>query len=239
MPVDKFLQRKKDVLFKMDKSSKSHWDKKIIPLCKKINSLKNYYTTSSCSGRIVIMIDVDKKAEGLFLKVYHDLISFKQFKKDLQSIVSCFTFTFPPTHPKKSLTINKKKLTKEFCVHELSANNMTKSVLSQQFARLKAEPNHLIKFKQEPCILHVAARTLKDAKAFLRKAQLAGWKKSGIISSGNRFIVEMGGTDKLEFFIMDKGKILVDDDYLKLVVKRSNENLKKSWKKIEKLRKGV
>jgi len=47
-----FQQRKKDVLRKNDKSGIGSWDEKILELCEKINSLDNYYTTSSCSGML-------------------------------------------------------------------------------------------------------------------------------------------------------------------------------------------
>jgi len=180
-----FIQRKKAILSKKDKSSKGKWDKKIKKLCDKINKLDNYYTTSSCSGRIVIMYDRQKKQSGLFLKVYHEEIKYKKLKNDLNKIN---------------------------CVE-------------------------LLKFKQEPPILHVHCKTLKDAQILLRKAQLSGWKKSGIISSGSRVILELCGTEKLEFFIMNKGCILVKHPFLELIVKRCNENLKSGWLKIEKLKK--
>lgn len=180
---DNFQQRKKDILSKKDKSSKGKWDKKIKKLCDEINKLENYYTTSSCSGRIVIMYDKEKKQSGLFLKVYHDEIKYKKLKNDLNKINSA----------------------------------------------------ELLKFKQESPILHIHCRTLKDARALLRRAQLAGWKKSGIISSGERIILELCGTEKLEFFIMNKGRILVNHPFLELIVKRCNENLKSGWLKIEKL----
>ena len=88
MSQNNFQKRKQDVLSKLDKSSKQSWDEKILKLCEKINSLENYYTTSSCAGRVVIMIDKLKKESGLFLKVYHDLISLSQLRKDLDRI-SC------------------------------------------------------------------------------------------------------------------------------------------------------
>ena len=184
---DTFLQRKKDILKKLDKSSKQSWDKKIKKLCDKINKLDNYYTTSSCSGRVVVMLDKKQKKPGLFLNVYHDLIKFKKFKNDLDKLGEI----------------------------------------------------ELVKFKQEPPILHVHCKTLKDAQTLLRKAQLAGWKKSGIISSGKRFILEMSGTDRLEFLLMNRGMILVTNAYLELIVKRCNENLKSGWLKIDKLRKSL
>jgi tRNA wybutosine-synthesizing protein 3 len=180
-----FQQRKKDVLSKLDKSSIGKWDKKIISLCEKINSLENYYTTSSCAGRVVIMLDNEKKGPELFISVYHDLISFKQLEKD--------------------------------------------------FNKIKVEK--LVKYKQEPCILHVACDTLEDAQKLLDKAKFAGWKKSGIIASGKRFVCELNSTERLEFPLFNNKRILVDDAFLKLAVKKSNENLKKSWLKINRLHK--
>ena len=185
MLQDNFKQRKIDVLSKTDKSSIGKFDKKIISLCRKINKNGNYYTTSSCAGRVVVMLDSEVKAKGLFLWVSHGLINLKKFKNELRKI----------------------------------------------------KTNRLINFKQEPCILHVACRGLDDAQKLLDKAKLAGSKKSGIISSGKRFVCELNSTEKLEFPIMKSKKFLVDDDFLRLIVKRSNENINKSWIKIEKLEK--
>jgi tRNA wybutosine-synthesizing protein 3 len=84
--MDNFLQRKKDILAKLDKSSKQSWDSKIIDLCNIINNSEKYYTTSSCAGRIVLMIDQDKKEQGLFLYVSHDKINFEDLKKELENI---------------------------------------------------------------------------------------------------------------------------------------------------------
>jgi tRNA wybutosine-synthesizing protein 3 len=187
MVVDSFKMRKQEVLAKLDKSSKQSWDKPILELCEKINDLENYYTTSSCSGRVLVMVDQEKKGPGLFEYVSHDLINLKKLKDNL--------------------------------------NKVTKS--------------SLIKFKQEPCILHVACKDLNLAQELLDKASRAGWKRSGIISSGKRFIVEMNGTDKLEFPIMKDGKILVDDEFLGLVVEKSNKNMKRSWEMIGKLKNAI
>jgi tRNA wybutosine-synthesizing protein 3 len=182
--IDIFQQRKKDVLSKQDKSSKGNWDKHIFELCEKINLSEDYYTTSSCSGRIVLMIDQEKKGRGLFKKVYHDLISFEELKKDLNEIL---------------------------CKYK--------------------KP---IKLKMESCALHVACKNLEDAQKLYDKAKLAGWKKSGIISSGSRFIVELTNTDKLEFPIIRKGKVLVDEEFLKIIVDEANRKLKRGWLKIQK-----
>ena len=197
MPQDTFLQRKKDILSKKDKSHIGRWDEKILSLCEKINKSENYYTTSSCSGRVIIIADQDKKARDLFLKRYHDLINFEQLKKDLEEVSQTPT---PPTYTKQG----EKKL---------------------------------IKFKLDPCALHVACAILEDAQKLLDKARLAGWKKSGIITVGKRYVVELNSTERLEFPIINKGKIIVDDAFLRILIKRVNEKLKNTWEKIKSLEK--
>jgi len=215
MPIDNFLQRKKGILSKLDKSAKKSWDEKIIGLCNKINKKENYYTTSSCSGRILLMFDSEKKEKGLFIWVKHDLVDLKELKEVLDEIKS---------HSQAHEKGDKKQLNKNPGLINF---------------KLIPQRGQIIKFKQEPCILHVSCKSLDDAKGLLDKAKLAGWKKSGIIASGKRFICELNSTEKLEFPIFRDGKGLVDDFFLKLVIKKSNRNLKKGWTKIKRLRKIV
>ena len=92
-------------------------------------------------------------------------------------------------------------------------------------------------FKQEPCILHVACIDLESARKILDLAQKTGWKRSGITSSGERIVLELISTEKLELPIANHGKILVSKDYLKLLVKESNIKLEKTWQKIKNLEK--
>jgi len=185
MVFDIFNRRKKAVLSKKDKSSKGDWDEKIKGLCDKINLLEDYCTTSSCSGRILVMKDEDKKGSNLFLAVWHVLIDLEKFLKSL---------------PKEKAGLN-------------------------------------LKFKQESPILHVACRDLDSAFKLLDKAQKVGWKRSGLIGDGkNHYIVELVSTEKLEFPLTKNGRMLVDEEFLKIVLEKANENLKKSWEKINKLK---
>ncbi|MBW3019386.1 hypothetical protein KY329_04350, partial [Candidatus Woesearchaeota archaeon] len=50
-----FDNDKKNALTKLDKSTKGSIDEPVIPILNLINSMNDYYTTSSCSGRIMIM----------------------------------------------------------------------------------------------------------------------------------------------------------------------------------------
>jgi tRNA wybutosine-synthesizing protein 3 len=186
--LNSFQQRKLDVLSKIDKSSVGKWDEKISGLCGEINSKENYYTTSSCSGRIVLMIDQEKKGEDLFLFVSHDKISFKKLKEELNSAL---------------------------------------------------KKNKDIKFKLEPCILHIACETLEDAEKLFEIGKNAGWKRLGIIGTSHGFTFELNSTEKLEFPIIQNKKILVNDNFLKIILEDANKKLEKSWMKIKKLKIGI
>lgn len=183
-----FQQQKIKQLGMKDNSSIGSWDKPILKLCGKINKSEKYYTTSSCSGRVVLIKQAEKKQSGLFLFRVHRKINFKQLKQEL--------------------------------------NNA-----------LKNNRKELIYFRVEPCILHVACNSLESAQVLLDKAKLVGWKNSGIMASRNRIVLEMRSTEHIELPIVSKGKILVDDDYLKLLTREANRKLTRTFGKIKKLEK--
>ena len=57
-----------------DRSKKGSIDEKIIPLLEKINAKPDHYTTSSCSGRILMMKYGEKKNQAKWLFSSHDPI---------------------------------------------------------------------------------------------------------------------------------------------------------------------
>ncbi len=69
-----FPNDKKTYLAKSDKSKKGDIDTKIVPLLDTINVLSDYYTTSSCSGRVYLWKGTGKKSETQWIKVSHDFI---------------------------------------------------------------------------------------------------------------------------------------------------------------------
>jgi tRNA wybutosine-synthesizing protein 3 len=204
--MDKFNQRKESLLSKEDKSSKGSWDERIISLCKKINSLDNYYTTSSCSGRIVVVRDQGRKEKGIFEFVSHEEVEVEEFIEN----------ALPPPSPK--------------CT-DLPARPDEEKLIGNK----KKSEN--LKFKQDPFILHVACRTLEDARVLIEKGLKAGIKRSSVISMGENIIVEINSTEKLEFPLVENGKLLVSEDFLKVVIERANSNLNKGWETILKLKK--
>jgi len=192
MSQNNFNQRKKAVLDKEDKSSIGSWDKAIVKLCNKINSLENFYTTSSCSGRAVLMIDQEKKSEGLFLEISHEKISFEWLKDSLEKISK---------NPKFS--------------------------------------EKTIKFKTESPILHVICKDLESASELLEKAKHAGFKRSGINALRKNILIELISTEKIEFPVIHKRKIIVNNSFLELIAKQANKKLEKGWDKIKKLEKSL
>ncbi|MDO8549322.1 MAG: hypothetical protein Q7S39_04100 [Ignavibacteria bacterium] len=235
MPKDKrdfFAQRKYEVLKKLDKSSKKSWDEKILKLCEVINKQKDFYTTSSCSGRITLIKNVERDKRNVVLKSWHDLINLNELKKSLL----CFEKS------PQSLIL---KLARSQ-IRELSKNvNLNSSINHNKYVNDKRgdinefnkrnRSTSAIIFKQEPCILHVACRNVQSMKDLFEKAKLAGWKNTGAIAFNRRFILDLRSTEKLEFPIFRRGNLLVDEDFLKIVVEEANKNLKKGWEKIERL----
>ncbi len=185
-----FDNSKKLALIKKDKSNKKAIDKKIKSLCEKINSNKNYFTTSSCSGRIVLIIDEEKKKPDLFLFRTHNKINFINLKKEIDK-----------------------------CKNKNLNRIMNKTVY----------------FKQEPCILVVSCRDKENQWKLFSKAKNNGWKKSGILSLDKKLLAELMSTENISFPVINKGKLLVGDDFLKIVVKKANNNLKRCWEKIKRL----
>ncbi len=69
-----FDNSKKTYLAKLDKSKKGSIDPKALAIIEEINSKENYYTTSSCSGRVYLKQSPGKKNQTEWIKVRHDII---------------------------------------------------------------------------------------------------------------------------------------------------------------------
>lgn len=188
MGINQFELDKENQLSREDRSSIGGWDPKIKTLCNKINKKKNYYTTSSCAGRIVLLKFNDVKMEDAFLFRTHEKTSFNEMKKNLE------------------------KLSREY--------------------------DKLVEFQQTACILHVACKNITDAQILVNKAKESGWKRSGIMG-GKRNMVELHSTESMSFPIISNNKILVDDDFIKLVVEMANNKLERTWEKIKRLEKKI
>lgn len=80
-----FEHEKKQCLEKCDYSKKQSIDKEIKPLVDLINSFDNYYTTSSCSGRILLIENAEShnKQAVEWAFVSHEEVGFDDVKKSV------------------------------------------------------------------------------------------------------------------------------------------------------------
>ena len=178
--MEPFKQRKESILSKEDKSAKGSWDSRIVELCEKINSLEKYYTTSSCSGKCVVMEDKIGKDGSYYLWTSHDEIRFKELREVLG----------------------------------------------------KVDYSKKMKFKQEGPILHVACKDLIFAQKLVDLARKIGFKRSGIITSVDKIIIELSSPEKLEFPLVED----LSDEFLEKIVEEANRKLKVGWDKIGELK---
>ena len=83
-----FLNNKKTFLSKIDKSRKGSIDSHIVDLIDKINELDYYYSTSSCSGRIVLLKEAEsgRKDEAKWIFVSHELVDYKKINEAISKI---------------------------------------------------------------------------------------------------------------------------------------------------------
>lgn len=185
--MEKFERRKNQQLVKKDRSTAGKFDKRILKLCDKINKNPDYYTTSSCSGRIVLIRDNLKKEKDLFILRSHEKVDWKEIFLVLKN--------------------------------------------------LRGKEEGIILFKQEPCVLTVACRDISSAARMLEFArEKAGWKNSGIMSL-RRNICELKSTENLALPVMKDSKIIVSEEYLKILVFEANKRLEATWEKIKRLEK--
>lgn len=182
-----FNNQKKTFLSKKDKSRAGKVDKKIRNLANIINKNPDYYTTSSCSGRIVLLKQKSSKKHGAeWIFSSHENIKFADLKKVLNKL-----------------------------------------------------PKEKIWFKQEGAILHVRCKTIDDARKLLDSARAAGFKRSGICSLGKKIMVEIIDTERMDLPVAEKGKLMINDSYLKIIVSEANSKLSRTSKKIKKLEKEI
>lgn len=159
-------------------------DNLIVPIIKHLNSLDEYYTTSSCAGRISVFHDVGIKKDNNWLGKWHHEIRFQDIKSALKKI------------PKKGI----------------------------------------LWFMYEPAIFHIVSRNLDSAIRIVNLARNSGFKKIGIQScKPERYLVEICSTERIDAPLIEKGKILVDDNYIKYLIKLGNKKFQNGKKKLKRL----
>jgi tRNA wybutosine-synthesizing protein 3 len=179
-----FLEGKKNALRKLQTAwNKNNVDPGIKKILNLINKSKNYYTSSSCYGRIILLEiqDIGDKKGARFLGKWHRTIKVDEL---------------------------------------LSASK-------------NAEIGQIWILSQSP-IIHIVAKTNYLADKILKTAISCGFKNSGLKSLSKKIVIEVCSTERLDAPIGIDGVIFSNKDHLKLLVKISNEIMKKSTIKLHK-----
>ena len=180
-----FLENKKIALQKLEKAKKDNLvDEGIIPILDIINEFDDYFTSSSCFGRIVLLelpVIGDKK-NAKFIGKWHRSINADEFLSAME----------------------------------------------------KAETGQLWLLAQSS-IIHIIAKTNTVADKILKIAYSCGFKHSGFKSVENKIVVEICSTERLDSPVGKDGTLFCDQQYLDLLVDISNEIIKKSNAKLEKI----
>ena len=181
-----FPKEKNEFLTKKDKSKKGSIDIKIKNLVNKINSLEDFYTTSSCSGRFLL-------------------------------------FSLPSSNKKNQVQYL-------FCSHKKIKYNEIIKIIDKKL------PKEDVWLQIQPAILHIACKNLGQATKFLNTARDIGFRRSGIISiTKNKIFLELISTENIEAIISKNGKLVIEENYFKILIKEGNKKLERTWKKIDKL----
>jgi len=159
-------------------------DSRIVPFCRHINSLKNFFTSSSCAGRITLLSvkSISKKQPKAFHRKWHRSVSVKEVLEGIEE----------------------KSMEKELW------------------------------FKLDPFILHIGAMDLESAKKVLKCMRHAGIKRGGImLAQEQKFMVELQGTNAMSLPVKNKGKTLLEKEYIEFIVKQANQKLGENYKRLE------
>ncbi|MEN6378853.1 MAG: hypothetical protein ABFD15_04655 [Methanofastidiosum sp.] len=160
-------------------------DFRIIDTLNILNSKENYYTTSSCAGRI-ILIEIEEiggKKESNFIFKSHEKVDYKDIWR---------------------------------AINQYSGSKMLFLIVNSP-------------------IIHVVCRNLESAKKLIYISKESGFKYSSIFSLGEKIIVEIRSTEKMDAPVVKNGKIYPSEEYVTFLVEIGNQLLDRIRKKIEKL----
>lgn len=217
-----------------DRSPKGSVDEPIWPLINLINQSVNYYTTSSCSGRISAFQHTSHQSikQGKWIVCEHGKVTYQQF-------MDAWNQSTSRSNIQSTLQSN-----------GTSVDHPITQSLDQAIDQ--TEVGTVLKF--EPFIVSVACRSLQAATDLLTIAIGAGCRESGIMAvpvddqpiiqstnqSSNQTInlsrpimVSIRCSIRLEAPLSKAGKLIVNDDYLHELIDQSNHKFDLNQKRID------
>ena len=94
---DRFEKQKRHAVNKLDVSIRvGDVDTGIVKLLQLLNACKDYYTTSSCEGRIQVFQDVGSKKDNQTLGCWHRKVKFREVLQAFRPVKGVVYFKFEP-----------------------------------------------------------------------------------------------------------------------------------------------
>ena len=216
--MNRFEQRKTQKMDEMscgaDKSKKGSFDAPIQDMLDHLNLHEDYVSTSSCSGRVAIFWEgttppVDPAVQSEWVIPGQDSAGDVLWKN------------------KKGGPGGQWLL----CRH----NTVTAEDVLEALSRAPKSPG-IATFKHEPFILHVECRSLDAATRLMETARNGGYRESGI-SIGKKHVMVGVRTSalKIDAPVLEDGRIIVDTDYINVLVRLANEKFVKNQERCDKL----
>ena len=189
-------------------------DSRVIPILNIINNHKNYYSTSSCSGRILLLAlsSPGAKDESIILDKWHNKIKLEELKASISTWVDYKYLYFFAQSP----------------IFHVIARNLKAAVKLRNLgdsAGFKYSSIRSIKL-----IKHV--KTGKEFKSMENEDIDTEFSNT----SEARITVELLSTERLNVPIGQNRQIYPDDEYLGLLVELANNSITEAHGKLEKLK---
>ncbi|KAI9281747.1 methyltransferase TYW3-domain-containing protein [Umbelopsis sp. AD052] len=241
MSLSTFQERKEKVISELveemnpnrsDKSPKGYIDAPILDLMRLINQHSQFYTTSSCSGRVAVYcegVDDKKKTSAT------EAEAAKSTKGGKWLYVTHDPVLIPDTLDDKEKWILQLLFGDSYADLTMEPIEDDQAIINQQ----------LVFFKFEPLILHVEAETTEAAHELLGLANVIGYQNSGITPSRTRHMLAIRSTHKLDVPVAavhpttQKIHLLVNTSYLYVLFRLSNQKFNQNIDRMKKFEQAV
>ncbi|KAL2642169.1 hypothetical protein R1flu_009756 [Riccia fluitans] len=196
----------------VDKSRKGGVDIQIAELIRKINSHPQFYTTSSCSGRISLFLDHPQQPtpsdDAFHAEFGHD--GNEDGTKEME-----------------------KKQKGGYWIYVSHEPAVVSEVLHSVREKYASEQKGPLVFRFEPFILALECSSLVSSQQLVTCALASGFRESGITSAGKRCIVAIRCSIRMEVPIADGGQVLVTERYLEYLVNLANKKMVLNQQRID------
>ena len=204
----KFAQRKAATLSELaldagDFSRAGHVDQRARPVVALVNRHPDFFTTSSCAGRVSLFADptplsrADGQKGGEWVYVNHD-------PADVDDIIAAV----------------RKKLGEDT---EGETGDETASHGKTPISTTPVDPECTLVMRFEPFILSVEASSVETGGKFVAAARDAGFRESGITGNDKRVVCSIRCSIRMETPVVSRGVRLVSDNGIRELVRIANE----------------